>query len=137
MGITMTPWMDRSVSEIISMRSSKLKRYVLAGLLETATTTSSNNEAARTMISMWPLWTGSNDPGHTARCIVVNVSDIYMCCYILTTLLQETLIPGSSDEIHHGFTVSPRIYDIDTGGPFGLCCLIGSLKHKESVIHER
>src|SRR5699024_9846833 len=99
------------------MRSCRLKRYFFAGLLDTATITSSKSEAARIIISMWPLWTGSNDPGHTARCIVVNVSDIAPSCYVQTAWLQESLVSVSSHEIDHRLTISARIDHIDVVGP--------------------
>src|SRR5919107_1437598 len=49
------------------MRSSGLNRRRFEAFTPTATTTSSNSVDARTMMSMCPLVTGSNDPGHAAR----------------------------------------------------------------------
>src|SRR5699024_11332456 len=88
--------------------------------------TSSNNEAARTIISMWPLWTGSKDPGHTARCIVVNVVYIYLVFHSATTLLLDSLITCPSYEVHHSFAVSTCVYHIDIIWPGRFWRFIGT-----------
>src|SRR5919112_4574686 len=49
------------------MRSSGLNRRRFEAFTPTATTTSSKSVDARTMMSMCPLVTGSNDPGQAAR----------------------------------------------------------------------
>src|SRR5215218_11505448 len=66
-GSTTMPLSDARVSRAISSRSASVNRYFLAGLVETATMTSSNRLAARAITSRWPLWMGSEDPGQTAR----------------------------------------------------------------------
>src|SRR5699024_2906325 len=106
------------------------------GLFETATMTSSKSEAARTMISMWPLWTGSNDPGHTARCIVVNVADIATRCYVPAAWLPDSSVAVSSNEVDHSFTVSACINHIDTLGPGWFSRFIGGFQHEQPVVHQ-
>ena len=51
----------------IAMRSSGLNIRRFEAFTPTATITSSNSIEAREMMSMCPLVTGSNDPGHAAR----------------------------------------------------------------------
>ena len=58
-------------SWIISSRSSRLNEPPpFCGLRIAATTTSSNSSDAVVMISIWPLWTGSNEPGYRTRVTV-------------------------------------------------------------------
>ena len=52
-----------STSRIISSRSSTLNSGLLASFWSTATTTSSNSGTQRSMMSRWPSWMGSNEPG--------------------------------------------------------------------------
>ena len=51
-------------SAIIACRSARENRgSPFWGLRTAATTTSSNGFETTSMISRWPLWMGSNDPG--------------------------------------------------------------------------
>src|ERR671937_537230 len=56
----------------MATRSSMLNRGALAGFSSTATTTPSKQRVALWMMSIWPLVTGSNVPGHRAMGPIVS-----------------------------------------------------------------
>ena len=79
---TLSRW--ASDSSIISWRSSSVKSgSPFCGLRIVATTTSSKRCDAVSMISTWPLWIGSNEPGYRTlvtrctghRCTPVGVTN--------------------------------------------------------------
>src|SRR5690625_4924842 len=88
------------------------------------------------MISMWPLCTGSNEPGHTARCIVVNVVENRLNCYIQPPLQTKYSVTGSTHEIHSGFAVSPSIHHVGVLGPDRFSCFLWTFQDEEAVVHE-
>src|SRR4051794_25358736 len=71
-------------------------------LTPTATTTSSKSCEALEMMSMWPLVTGSNEPGQTARRITRSWSS---GCVIGVTMARRVGIGANVPE--HGLAVRP------------------------------
>jgi hypothetical protein len=67
---TLSRWADGLVEHLL--RSSRVNRgSPFCGLRTDATTTSSKSLAATSMMSRWPLWIGSNEPGYRTLVTVV------------------------------------------------------------------
>src|SRR5689334_18185050 len=89
----------------ISMRSCGEKSRFLEALTPTATTTSSKRAEAREMMSMCPLVTGSNDPGHAARRTMT------------ARALLDSARCGCVTVPKRGLAVAPRSVPGEPGGP--------------------
>src|SRR3954468_20832822 len=104
----------------MSSRSSMLNRPLLLWLMSTATTTSSKSRQARPMMSRWPLVTGSNEPGQTARLMIGDRTKT-----ILTSRARaEIRLPRShvvgARVPEHGLAVAARAQGRVSGRPVHL-----------------
>src|SRR3954469_24625219 len=104
------------------MRSSGLNMRRFEAFTPTATTTSSNSVDARTMMSMCPLVTGSNDPGHAAR---RTGTPLLLLCLSL---------PGGGTVPKQGLAVLLRALPDEARRPLEVGAATGPLHHHECVV---